>query len=832
MTHAAPVSLPILGRSMPAPSASPATVATASGGPRLSPRSRRVALAIAEAAMPGGGRLPGGSAATIDRLETFLEGMGDEFRRALEGGLWTVEGSTIATRGRAFSALTIADRTAVLEGWTASGSRYARWLLRAVLTPLKLAHFNDPAMFAHVGCRQDRDVPARNEPQRWMQKVTDGRAVSEDLDLECEVVVVGTGAGGAAAAYELARRGRAVLLLEAGDFHQRTSFDGRAATAFQRHYIGRGTTFAIGNVAAGVWAGRGVGGSTTINSGTCYRAPDHTLQRWASRYGLGMLSGDALAPYYDRVEAMLGVAPAAREHLGGSARVVARGADLLGLSHHPVRRNAPGCDGQGVCCFGCPTGAKRSTDVSYVPEALKLGAELYTAAEVLHVDVIEGRARGVTARLASGKTLRVRADAVIVAGGALLTPLLLRRSGVCTRSGWLGKNLSIHPASKVMALFSESIDPSRGVPQSLGIDAYAAEGLMFEGASVPLDVAALAIPWVGRRFMDLMGSYENLATFGFMIQDRSRGEVRAGPGGAPLIRYDMSPDDAAQMQRCYEILSEIFLLAGAERVLPMIVGCDEIRSRGDLERFRKMKLSAGDFEVTAYHPLGTCRMGVDPARSCVGPGGEAHDTEGLFVADGSAIPSSLGVNPQLTIMALALRTAEHVDARLSDLSRSLAPAPAPIRAVAPGRAFRFSETMSGTCRLAADPDRGRTIVFTLTARSPRIGEFLEHRVATIDGTIDVEGLATRQPLAGTLGLDVLLKRQIAYDFAFTGDDGAAYRFVGEKNLRVTALLQTISHLPAVLLDARGETVAEAELRFDLRGELVSFLRSVTLTRAA
>lgn len=830
MAQAASVSLPVLGSSFPASSAPPRGASSTLRGPRLSPRAHQVALAIAEAAMPGGGLLPGGGAATVERLEAFLVGMGDEFARALEGGLWTVEGSTFATRGRAFSALPVADRASVLEAWSESRSRYARWLLRAILTPIKSAHFGDAGMFAHVGCRLDRDVPARMEPQRWMRKVTDGRAVTEDLELECEVVVVGTGAGGGAAAYELSRRGRAVLLLEAGDFHQRTSFDGRAAAAFQRLYIGRGTTFALGNVAAGVWAGRGVGGSTTINSGTCYRAPDHTLQRWASRYGLGMLSGAALAPYYDRVEEMLGVAPAPRDLLGGSARVVARGADLLGLAHHPLRRNAPGCDGQGVCCFGCPTGAKRSTDVSYVPEALKLGAELFTAADVLHVDVVEGRARGVTARLASGKTLRVRADAVIVAGGALLTPLLLRRSGVCARSGWLGKNLSIHPASKVMALFSETIDMSRGIPQSLAIDAYAREGLMFEGASVPLDVAAIATPWVGRRFMDLMDRYPNLATFGFMIQDRSRGEVLSGPGGAPLLRYDMSPEDVARMQRGYAILSEIFLRAGASRVLPMVVGCDEIRGEEGLEKLRNLKLSAGDFEVTAYHPLGTCRMGADPTRSCVGPDGEAHDTEGLFVADGSAIPSSLGVNPQLTIMALALRTAEVVHARLDDLARSSAgPAPA---IVAEGRAFTFRETMSGTCRLANDSDRERAIVFTVTARSPRIGEFLKYRQVAIEGTIDVEGLAVRRPLSGTLGMDVLLTRRIPYDFAFTGDDGAAYRFTGEKTVRVTALLETMSRLPAALLDEHGATIAEAELRFDLRFDLVAFLRSFELTRAA
>src|SRR5690606_29045509 len=123
-------------------------------------------------------------------------------------------------------------------------------------------------------------------------------------------------------------------------------------------------------------------------------------------------------------------------------------------------RNAPDCDGQGVCCFGCPTGAKRSTDVSYVPEALLRGAQLVTAAHVTHVDVVAGRARGVTATLRGpeglGKRARrpkltVKAEAVVVAGGALLTPLLLERSHACKTGGMLGKNLSIHPASKVLA---------------------------------------------------------------------------------------------------------------------------------------------------------------------------------------------------------------------------------------------------------------------------------------------------------------------------------------------------------------------------------------------
>jgi hypothetical protein len=202
------------------------------------------------------------------------------------------------------------------------------------------------------------------------------------------------------------------------------------------------------------------------------------------------------------------------------------------MHHRPVDRNAPDCDGQGVCCFGCPTDAKRSTNVSYVPAALERGAQLVTAARVDGIEVVAGRARGVTARLASGKRLHVRAEAVVLAGGALMTPLVLREAGLGRASPALGKNLSIHPATKTLALFDEAIDMAHGIPQGYSIDHFAEEGIMFEGGSVPLEVLGLGVPWVGPRFMDIMARYKNLALFGFMIEDSSRGEVRPGPRGS------------------------------------------------------------------------------------------------------------------------------------------------------------------------------------------------------------------------------------------------------------------------------------------------------------
>ena len=178
-----------------------------------------------------------------------------------------------------------------------------------------------------------------------------------------------------------------------------------------------------------------------------------------------------------------------------------------------------------------------------MPEALLRGAQLVTAANVEAVEVVAGRARGVRGALggggANGRRFHVKADAVVVAGGTLMTPLLLARGGV-VRHPWLGKNLSIHPATKVMAVFDEDIDMSRGIPQGYAIDTFAEEGIMFEGASTPLDVTAIAVPWVGRRLMDVMEAYRRVATFGFMVKDTSRGTVRAGPGGAPFLTYNLN----------------------------------------------------------------------------------------------------------------------------------------------------------------------------------------------------------------------------------------------------------------------------------------------------
>jgi len=631
----------------------------------LSAYEQTIVKAIAAACMPATKFLEGGGQGTLRRLMRFMRGMPKDFLTSFRALLWTVELASVPTRGTLFSRLPRHDGEAFLDAWANGAIHLQRSALRAILTPIKYAHFQDPALFAHVGCRFELDV-VRDEPARWTAQVMNGRELEGDttLELEAEVVVVGTGAGGAAAAYELAKRGHAVLLVEEGDYHRRSTFRGRAPDATKMLYREMGLSIAWGNVGIPVFAGRAVGGSTVINSGTCYRTPEHVFARWRDRYGLSEYSSAQLGTYYEQVEAMLQVTPAKPEHLGGVGRVIERGARALGLERHgPLRRNAPDCDGQGICCFGCPTGAKRSTDVSYVPEALKRGAQLLTAAKVDTVDIVAGRARGVRGTLANGRKFKVSADATIVAGGALMTPLLLKRSGL--RHAMIGKNLSIHPATKVLALFDEVIDQSRGIPQGYTIEDLDRDGIMLEGGSTPFDVTSMGIPFVGGRYMDIMAQFPHLATFGLMVQDLGRGSVSEGPGGRLLIRYDLDPRDLARLQKGVVRLSELFRAAGARRVFPLIAGSHELATSADVDALARRKLRAGDIEITAFHPLGTCRVGTDPRTSVLGPDQETHEVASLYVMDGSAIPSSLGVNPQMTIMAMSLRASERLSARLS-----------------------------------------------------------------------------------------------------------------------------------------------------------------------
>ncbi|MCW3017521.1 MAG: glucose-methanol-choline oxidoreductase [Solirubrobacterales bacterium] len=490
------------------------------------------------------------------------------------------------------------------------------------------------------------------------RRLVAGHTLAGETVISVDACVIGSGAGGAPVAKELAEGGMSVAILEAGDWHESSTFTARPRDMMARLYRDAGQLVTVGVPPIPLPLGRAVGGTTLINSGTCFRTPPAILARWRDEFGLHELTPQAMDPFFRRVEREVNVSRVPAHLAGSSARLVLEGAAKLGLSGGHLFRNAKGCVGSGVCAFGCPTGAKQHTGVTYIPRAWAAGATTYTGVRAQRIVHHGGRVTDVVARSAAGGTLRVRCTHAIVACGTLLTPHLLSASGAGGASGQLGRNLSIHPASAARAVFDEDLDPWTGVPQSAYIDALQDEGIMFEGISGPPDQAAISTPRSGAGHRELMLAARRTASFGVMVHDTGRGTVRRHLGQT-VIRYDLHRDDAARFQRGMAVLADVFFAAGAREVIVPLAGVPTLTG-GDTAPLTGAHIRPRHVSAMAFHPLGTARAGTDPAQSVVDADLRVHGIDGLYVSDGSVVPSSLGVNPQITIMALATRLAYHL----------------------------------------------------------------------------------------------------------------------------------------------------------------------------
>jgi choline dehydrogenase-like flavoprotein len=509
------------------------------------------------------------------------------------------------------------------------------------------------------GFRPTRDADAypdgRDAIRPAAERVEHGAAIGSDRTIRVDACVVGTGAGGAPVAKELAEGGMTVAMLEEGRRFTTDDFNARPRDMLARLYRDAGQVATLGNVPVVLPLGRSVGGTTLINSGTCFRTPPAILRMWGERFGLDALSPDELDPYFRRVERIQNVVQVPAEYAGRNALVAKRGADALGWSGDFIYRNVRGCVGSGICTFGCPTSAKQHVGLTYVPLAWDAGATTYTGCRARRIETRNGRVTAIEASTAGGGRLRVECEVAVVACGAIGTPLLLRDQRIGTESGQLGRNLSIHPATGVRAELDEHVDMAKGVPQSYFIDEFADEGIMFEGAAGPPDYVAMSYPFSGERHRDLMLRYANHSQFGLMVSDLSRGSVHRR-GGLVQIRYDLNREDTATFKRGIELLCELYWAAGAKVVYPPIEGIGELRD-GDVSRVRDHELRPSQLTLLAFHPLGTARADARPEHGVVDADLRVRGLENLYVPDGSAVPSSIGVNPQITIMALATRTA-------------------------------------------------------------------------------------------------------------------------------------------------------------------------------
>lgn len=470
----------------------------------------------------------------------------------------------------------------------------------------------------------------------------------------CDIVVVGSGAGGAVAAAELAEAGLEVAVIEEGPHRPTESFTGDDFEMVRSLYRDGGVTATIGRPPIAYAEGRCVGGSTVVNGAMAWRTPERVLERWRVAEAMPQLTAAALEPWFERVERFLSASPQDPTSIGRDQHLLREGAERLGWRVVANRRAQVHCAGCNRCVFGCPTGAKQSTLVSYLPRAMAFGADVYADSRVERIRFRGKRALGVEGLVTVGDgttaPFAVDAAAVVVACGAIQTPALLARSGVRSPSGRIGHGLTVHPGAQVTGVFDELVEGWKGVHQAFQVRQFEDDGVIMAAVNLPPALVARSLPLDGAALGQAMEDYPRMVTAGVLVEDTTTGRVRAWRG-RPVPTYRITAADATRIAGAVRLLGEALFAAGARRVhLPFGGRSRPVTTVDDL---RSVPVAPESLELLTVHLMGTAAMGGDATRHVCDPLGRVRNTAGLYVADASLLPSPVAVNPMETIMALS-----------------------------------------------------------------------------------------------------------------------------------------------------------------------------------
>ncbi len=511
--------------------------------------------------------------------------------------------------------------------------------------------------------------------------------------LETDVAVVGSGAGGGVVAAGLAAAGRDVVVIEAGPYIPEREMSPREFDGFSSLFLDRGMTSTT-DLGVAILAGGSLGGGTTVNWTSCFAPPEWLRAAWARDHGLEGFDGPATVEDVAVLEQELGFS--LPPSIPPKDRVLLDGAAALGWQAAPMRRNADGCGDCGACTFGCRRGAKRAGPRMHLAAATRSGARIVASAPVERVLVEDGRAVGVraSARRDDGRAVPVvvRARQVVVAAGALRTPVVLTRSGLDHPA--IGAGLRLHPTVVLVARMPVPVEAWRGTLQGAHVMEFIRPGLpgadgvgpahgpfLMEAAPAHPGLAALGLPWNGAlAHRSLMEQSRYLAPLIGIVADRGSGRVRTTRAGRARIEYRMGREEAQTARRA---LVELARLARAGGAVEMIAagtpgasyggaGSGSNPADGETEwRAFLSRLAAFDFApnrglLFSAHQMGTARAGSDPRRYACDPWGRVRATrrgapvQGLYVADTSLFPGSSAVNPMVTAMVLARRVTRAV----------------------------------------------------------------------------------------------------------------------------------------------------------------------------
>jgi choline dehydrogenase-like flavoprotein len=496
-------------------------------------------------------------------------------------------------------------------------------------------------------------------------RIVAGAALPPMSAVEVDFCVVGSGAGGSIAASTLAEAGARVAIVEEGAHHTRRDFNMQEAWAYPALYQEHGNR-ATDDLAIMILQGRAVGGGTTVNWTSSFRTPEATLRLWAERHGVRGLDAATLAPHFEAVERRLSIGKGNEDDVNRNNRKLWDGAARLGWNPELIRRSVKGCARLGYCGLGCPLDAKQSALVTYVPDAVAAGADVYTDCRAYLVETDRGRARAVVADVLDRASDRPRGRfvvharrGIVLAGGAINTPALLLRSKAGTGSGVVGKRTFLHPTVPLAAFYDEPIEAFYGPPQSVSVHHFAERadgiGYFLETAPTQPMLTAIAFPGKGdahRRVAERLAHVQ--ATIALLIDghhDDAGGTVAVDGGGRVKLHYPLSRALCEAAIHALQSMARLQLAAGARELMTLHESPLTIRSEADIARLAELPFGPNLHTLFSAHQMGGCPMGEDRRTSVVDSRGRHHELENLWIMDGSIFPTALGVNPQLSIYA-------------------------------------------------------------------------------------------------------------------------------------------------------------------------------------
>ncbi len=606
----------------------------------------------------------------------------DQFKRLLDLLGSPAGGLLVVGRPRGLADLSLTERQRALRRMSLS----ALPMLRQSFSALKrLAHF----IFYSVPQEDGRNpnwpaigytpAPPPPSPEAAPKRIRT-LAVESDLALTADAVVVGSGAGGGLIAARLAEAGKDVIILEKGGYFNEADFNGSEALMTPQLYLRRGT-LATSDLGMIVLAGSALGGGTLVNWSTSLRTPPDVLAEWEREHGLTGVTTPDYQRGFDFAEARIGVNTDDSDPNPNNTALM-RGCQALGYDWKRVPRNASGCEQRcGACGYGCPYGRKQSTMLTFLQDAHDRGARITVRCAVERALVEAGRVTGVEGwaldeRTGARHRVTVKAPIVVVAGGAVESPALLLRSGL--RNPNIGAHLRLHPVVALASYYEDKIEPWKGSLQTVLSDHLGrlrgGYGLRFEVAPAHPGMLGMVTPWEsGAQHKRDMTRIPHVATFIALMRDTGEGHVTLDHQGDPILNYFPNDVDRRYLAQAMGEMARIAAAAGATRIATLHNRRMELNAEAGQPgafTFQRLNDFAREVErrgiapntvpVFSAHQMGTCRLGSSPKTAVADPTGAVYGVKGLFIGDASGFPTASGVNPMLSIMALAYRVSEGI----------------------------------------------------------------------------------------------------------------------------------------------------------------------------